>query len=462
MQHDERRGGGTRANRTRDQRVADAIEERDLLAPLPLSVEDGVPADGPIEVSYHTTETAAKRAAAKSRREVPGVPFTVEVIRGMYVVTRPRPEAEGPVQMVPADVTIETEVGPLTVAPGERLLYRYPEGDADEVTFVGLRDGASEGVEVRLPNGNVVLVDPADLISYREEKIDPTEGLCMHRQVRDSRWDGRQDLFCKRRAGHDREAFGKVSKRHLHDVHPGGSYFSAATGWVYGQGDASPATILPEPSVTAETQQSTDGAPVPSAEEGSVAQSISLIQKTVHDPARAGWFTVYEDPGYGWRVDDGTGTTKSLTFGGSRAESLAEEYAVAAANAMEQGEPQVEATRSVWLGIARLSLGRDPLTNAEVDPRSLVLMVDPEDAHRVGLHDDESDLDCDDCREVLGLPEAGGLDDDEVLVVISFDLPSGVRTSVAVDTESATRRDALMAVLMAAGVEVSARAEDAD
>ncbi len=50
---------------------------------------------------------------------------------------------------------------------------------------------------------------------------------CFHRQAQDSRWNGRQDLFCKRLLGH--------TGNHLHDQHPDGATFSRTTGWVYGK-----------------------------------------------------------------------------------------------------------------------------------------------------------------------------------------------------------------------------------
>ena len=42
--------------------------------------------------------------------------------------------------------------------------------------------------------------------------------LCLHRKAQDSRWNGRQDLFCKRPLGHE--------GNHLHDRHPDGSTFT--------------------------------------------------------------------------------------------------------------------------------------------------------------------------------------------------------------------------------------------
>lgn len=199
---------------------------------------------------------------------------------------------------------------------------------------------------------------------------------------------------------------------------------------------------------------STNDAPVPAADpqpEPDATEEaptmVTLTPATTTDPAHAGWFTVYEE-GDQWLVVDGSGTTRPLTFGGSRGQELAEEYAVDMANAMEVDEAAVHATRAGFLPLAIASTGHDPMNPSQ--PLASPAYLDPSMAHRVGFHDIESDLECDLCRDLIpSLSEA----DAATIVEFRVTLPSGVETPFAIEAESLARRDALVAFLLAHGIQ---------
>lgn len=110
-----------------------------------------------------------------------------------------------------------------------------------------------------------------------------------------------------------------------------------------------------------------------------------------------GWFSATDlGSGQVGVYDDADGKVR-LVFGGANALTLAHD-AIDDLDEAGDDEPAVDNVHGYWLKVARVTMGQDPSDfRLPLDPST----VDTDIAHRAGLHDDESDIECATCRSLF-------------------------------------------------------------
>lgn len=139
--------------------------------------------------------------------------------------------------------------------------------------------------------------------------------------------------------------------------------------------------------------------------------ALTAVHKSAMDDAtfihERGWFSATDLGRSGdfmvVGVRDWSQSRTILTFGGENALSLAHD----AIDDLDDEEvdasdyDNVHPVLTFWLRVARITMGQDPDDPRRPFDRSTVAHLDTDIAHRAGLHDDESDIECADCRALF-------------------------------------------------------------